>query len=248
MHLMVTKQKVQRPITLLVSKLHHFITSLSTTMTTNDTNFSGAYQEAHHLMALRRAIAVATVSTEVLMQDYFIEQDIQQYVRLAREHRELGVALRTAEESILVKMGTEMKRKEKVILCYDLLHYGDSEAVVSVSDLANAVEKLDLPLGVDTVTEYFGKSGNELLPPYEVEDYLEHTRLQLNCTFHDLTQLCVVKMAFGQDGRKLLEDMVATFPDSEEPSQLDDEFEKDVIQSRLILTFRMMDFHRTGKA
>lgn len=88
------------------------------------------------------------------MEDQFFEQlHIQHYVRLARDHRELGIALRTAEESILVKMGTEMKRKEEVLLCYDLLHHENSEAVVSIlPDLACGIHKLNLPDGFDTVT------------------------------------------------------------------------------------------------
>lgn len=217
-------------------------------MTEQANNFSYVLQEAFHLLSIRRAIVVASASTAVMMQDRGM--DVKQYVRLAREQIELEIALKATEGAVLLKMGTEMTRKETAFLCYELLNT-DGEANISVLELAEGLRKINdfnaieevLPLAEYAVRHHAGDTDG-LLSPDALEDYLESTCQLSDCTFHDLCQLCVAKIAFAEDGRMVLEDMVAHV--NHEAAAIED-FDNEVVRARLALIFHMLDFEQVGK-
>eukprot|EP00545_Synedropsis_sp_CCMP1620_P004956 CAMPEP_0119013660 /NCGR_PEP_ID=MMETSP1176-20130426/8697_1 /TAXON_ID=265551 /ORGANISM="Synedropsis recta cf, Strain CCMP1620" /LENGTH=466 /DNA_ID=CAMNT_0006966765 /DNA_START=187 /DNA_END=1587 /DNA_ORIENTATION=+ len=210
---------------------------------------SAALQESFHLLALRRAIVVASASTDAMLQDLGI-WNVKRYVELSREHLQLQISLKSTEEAIIMKMGTDMKREEEVLLCYHLMDT-DGEANISVLELAEGLRKLNdfnaiqetISLAEHTIRHYAGDTGG-LLSPDMFESFFENTCKHLSCTFHELCQLCVSKIAFGQDGREILEDMVAHVNHEDVTHE---DFDHEVVRARLVLIFQMMDSDQSGR-
>jgi Ca2+-binding EF-hand superfamily protein len=204
-------------------------------------------QETLHALALRRAIVVAHASVSAMTRSCSSIM-VSEQVRLLRELTELEISLKQIEASVLLKMGTEMKQKEKVLIVYDVLN-SDGDAGISVSELAEGLRKLNekqnfqevIPVAEKAIA-YFSEDG--VLSPDQVESFLENLSLSLRTSFHSLCQLCIAKIGFGTTGRAILEEMVAHIDHDDVGSE---EFDNQISFSRMVLLFQMIDGKLEGK-
>lgn len=211
----------------------------------NNLSLIGA--DSLYLLSLRRSIVVASASTVVMMQDCRME-GLHEYVILSREHKELEVALKSTEMALLQKMETEMKPSEQVRLCYELL---DTDGVdgICAGELTEALRKMknssitgEIKTIAEMATRNHSKDGTGVIMIDDLEGFLKSQQEDLQCTFSELCQLCVSKIAFSADGRAVLEEMIAQ---NCQDGQKDD-FGSSVIRARLVLVFQMLDIQQSG--
>lgn len=201
-----------------------------------------------YLLSLRKAIAVASASTAIMMQDCSLDR-FREYVIHAREHKELEIALKSTEMALFLKVGTNMKPSAQVRLCYKLLDT-DGEGICA-SKLTEAMQKIKdtsvtggMMAIAEEATRYDSKDGAGIFTLDDLERFLTRLQTELECTFGEVCQLCVSIVAFGNitDGRSVLEEMIA----QNCREHREEDFENSVTRARLILVFQMMDIQQSG--
>lgn len=215
---------------------------------------SDVRRQAFNLLALRRAAAVAAASSSAIITNN-PRLPIEDFVRLSRQRIELEECLTAAEQAFIDKMVLEMHHQEMVRTVFELMDLDDS-GTVDVVELAEGLRKMNdlnaiaevLPLAEKTMETYSSETNKDQLTMADLHDFLLRLCETMDCTFSELAQLIVSKIAFSESGRALLQDAVSALanPAADDQETLDD-FDDAVVEARLILVFDLLDDFQTGQ-
>ena len=216
---------------------------------------SDVQREAFNLLALRRAAAVAAASSASMIQKN-PHLPVRDFVRLSRQRIELDQCLHAAEDAFLDKLAFEMHQDEMVRSVFDLLDV-DGSGTLSVWELAEGIRRMNdlnaiaevMPLAEKAMSTYVdnnttANTGEQGMGVQQLGEFLKRLAQTMGCTFLELTQLIVAKVAFGDSGRVLLEQAVMALDDQANDSI--GRFDDAVVEARLILVYDILDDEHKG--
>lgn len=206
--------------------------------------------EGMNHLAIRRAVSVASASLQTKISQYtsFDEKCIQ----LACQKVELDACLLESELIFLDKLKA-MNEEEVIDTLFELFDK-DGSGTVDIRELAEGLRKLNkmtalnatLKLAEKTISD-FDDSVDGLLNKEEFSVFLYSLKSAIGCSFDDLAQLMVMRLAFAVGGNKILEESVDDLINTDKCHVTSiASFNDAVNEARMILIFLMLDFEQTG--
>ena len=207
-----------------------------------------ARREALNLMAIRRATSVAVASTTAVLGS-LPSTDVANYVRLSRRKKQLELWTLDMEYGLLDKLGTAMAFDDMIKTIFELMDQNSSGSV-DAEELAQAFSKMGnstnvgkIVFSADRIIEGFSRTKKELASK-EFGVFIKTVSKTIGCPVVDLSKFILPKLFFSETGRQILESPVTALSHG---SNSVEDFNKSLVQARLLLIFDMLDFRLSGK-
>lgn len=219
-------------------------------MDTSDDSYvfglSDPKKEAMSLLGVRNAAAVAVGSIASNIA-YLESAEVERYARLTLQLKELECCILSAEHAFLDKMLMEVSHHEKLKIVFDMIDKDgngiDTDELAEAFRRIHGVNTVDqvLPIAEKAIETFGGKDAVLSLETFErVVDSLTSA---MECTFNEVLYLMISKIAFSENGRRILEEFVSKLVEEDVD---DDGFDQGILQARMMLVFDTMDYHQDG--
>ena len=206
-------------------------------------------KEATRQMAIRHAAAVAASSCEKMLE---AADHTSEMVHLQRQLIEFQMCLRTSELAFLDVLD-RMNDNLKLEILFELFD-NDCSGEVSVVEMALCLQKLDKSKSFNESVHAailsrtaFDVNEDGMMDLLEFGLFLTDIVTSLECSFGDLAQLIVMRIAFDDHGTSVLEaGIVALIQDSSDALSNSQKYNSAIMEVRMLLLFQALADQETG--